>query len=425
MERDRFPHSCFASAFPLAALLWTSCLAPLLLPAQEMLTPAEYTGVNIPVSDLAIFEAGIDRSDLRCKVERADAVLGFDMNFHAGYQAELPLSEVGDGENTLSVLFRIYPVERPKEKRYFLQRFRVPEFPELAEGESPKGNAYLEGSVLAGAGKYKMDWLMRDRRERVCASSWTFDVEPYTQGEALPITLTPGVVRSAPAHPFQDFHEVTVPKDETRASLHVKLLVHFAPLNLKSATLQPVDLAALLSIVRSVARDERVGQVSLVVFNVREQRVLYRQTAVDRVDYGAVGKAIDSLQQGTIRYSLLADKNSDTRFLTNLITAEMSTENPVDAMIFVGPKVLLEENPPKDMLSEAGEVQFPLFYVNYNLNPRENPWRDAIGHAVKYYRGAEFTVYRPQDLYQAVRKMFTEIEDYRTRKVAANPTIGQ
>lgn len=417
---DPLPLLRFA-AYPLLAL----CLAPAVASAQEMVTPAEYTGVNIPVSELAIFEAGIPRNDLQCKVERSEAVLGFDMNFHAGYHVELPLAEVGDGDNLLSVLFRIYPVDRPREKRYFSQRFRVPDFPEVAEGETAKGNAYLEGSILAGPGKYKVDWLMRDRRERVCASSWTFEVQPYTKDEALPITLTPGVVRAAPAHPFQDLHDHGVPKDPSRASLHVKLLVNFAPLNLKSAVLQPVDLAALLSIVKSVARDDRVGQVSLVAFNVREQRVLYRQTAVDRVDYEAVGKAIDSLQQGTIRYSLLADKNSDTRFLTNLITTEMSSEDSLDAMVFVGPKVLLDENPPVELLSDAGHVEFPLFYVNYNLNLRENPWRDAIGSAVKYFRGAEFTVYRPQDLFQALRKMFTEIEDYRAKKLAPPPTIGQ
>ncbi|MCL4782034.1 MAG: acetyltransferase [Bryobacterales bacterium] len=416
--------------FPLLRPAACSLLALCLLAAapaapQEMVQPAENTGVNIPVSDLAIFEAGIPRSDLRCKVERSDAVLGFDMNFHAGYHVDLPLSEVGSGDNILSVLFRVYPVDQPREKRYFSQRFRVPDFPEVAEDETVKGSAYLEGSVLAGPGKYKVDWLMRDRRERVCASSWTFEVQPYTKEEALPITLTPGVVRAPPAHPFQDFHDQRVPKDASRASLHVKLLVNFAPLNSKSAVLQPVDLAALLSIVKSVARDDRVGQISVVAFNVREQRVLYRQTAVDHVDYEAIGKAIDSLQQGTIRYSLLADKNSDTRFLTNLITTEMSSESPLDAMVFVGPKVMLDENPPVDLLSDAGHVEFPLFYVNYNLNPRENPWRDAIGSAVKYFRGAEFTVYRPRDLYQALRRMFTEIEDYRARKLAPPPTIGQ
>ncbi len=417
------PFSLLRSA---ACSILALCLAASASSApQEMVQPAENTGVNIPVSDLAIFEAGIPRSDLRCKVERSDAVLGFDMNFHAGYHVELPLSEMGDGDNILSVLFRVFPVDQPREKRYFSQRFRVPDFPEVAEGETAKGSAYLEGSVLAGPGKYKVDWLMRDRRERVCASSWTFEVQPYTKEEALPITLTPGVVRAPPAHPFQDFHDQRVPKDASRASLHVKLLVNFAPLNSKSAVLQPVDLAALLSIVKSVSRDDRVGQISLVAFNVREQRVLYRQTAVDHVDYEAIGKAIDSLQQGTIRYSLLADKNSDTRFLTNLITTEMSSESPLDAMVFVGPKVLLDENPPVDLLSDAGHVEFPLFYVNYNLNPRENPWRDAIGSAVKYFRGAEFTVYRPRDLYQALRKMFTEIEDYRARKLAPPPTIGQ
>ncbi len=264
-------------------------LAPVFAVAQSMVTPAEYTGVNIAVSDLAVFEAGVPRSDLRCKVERSDPVLGFDMNFHAGYRTELPLAEIGDEANLLKVLFRVYPADRPREKRYFTQRFRVPGFPELKEGETAKGSAYLEGGVIAGPGKYKVDWLMRDRGERVCASSWTFEVEPYTQGEALPITLTPGVVRAAPAHPFQDFQELAVPKDAQRASLHVKLLVNFAPLNPKSAVLQPVDLAALLSIVKSVARDDRVARVSLVAFNVREQRVLYRQTNANQVDYEAMG----------------------------------------------------------------------------------------------------------------------------------------
>lgn len=391
-----------------------------------MVAPAEYTGVNIAVSDLAVFEAGVPRSDLRCKVEPSEAVLGFDMNFHVGYRTELPLAEIGDGANLLRVLFRVYPVDRPREKRYFTQRFRVPSFPELKEGETAKGSAYLEGSVIAGAGKYKVDWLMRDRGERVCASSWSFEVQPYTQGEALPITLTPGVVRSAPTHPFQDFQDLAVPKDAQHASLHVKLLVNFAPLNPKSAVLQPVDLAALLSIVRSVARDERVARISLVAFNVREQRVLYRQMNASDVDYEAVGKAVDSLQEGTIRFDLLADKNSDTRFLTDLITSEVSVgDDPMDAVVFVGPKVHLQMNPPTEMLSSAGNVECPVFYVNYNLNPRENPWRDAIGSAIKYFRGAEFTVNRPQDLVQALRKMFHEIEDYRARKLAPPPMVGQ
>ena len=34
----------------------------------------------------------------------------------------------------------------------------------------------------------------------------------------------------------------------------------------------------------------------------------------------------------------------------------------------------------------------PVFYMNYNLNPQANPWRDAIGTAVKYLKGVEYTI---------------------------------
>ena len=56
-------------------------------------------------------------------------------------------------------------------------------------------------------------------------------------------------------------------------------------------------------------------------------------------------------------------------------------------MIFAGPKVMLDASVPQDSLKEVGEPSFPVFYMNYNLNPQSNPWRDAIGNAVKYFKG--------------------------------------
>ena len=41
----------------------------------------------------------------------------------------------------------------------------------------------------------------------------------------------------------------------------------------------------------------------------------------------------------------------------------------------------------------------PVFYMNYSLNPQANPWRDAIGTAVKYLKGVEYTISRPRDLF--------------------------
>ena len=47
--------------------------------------------------------------------------------------------------------------------------------------------------------------------------------------------------------------------------------------------------------------------------------------------------------------------------------------------------------------------------MNYNLYPQQVPWTDAIGKAVKYFNGYEYTISRPRDLWFAVNEVVTRI----------------
>jgi hypothetical protein len=47
--------------------------------------------------------------------------------------------------------------------------------------------------------------------------------------------------------------------------------------------------------------------------------------------------------------------------------------------------------------------------MNYNLNPQAVPWRDSIGHAVKLFKGTEYTISRPRDLWFSVTEMVSRI----------------
>jgi len=191
--------------------------------------------------------------------------------------------------------------------------------------------------------------------------------------------------------------------------LNVKILVNFAPQNTHSATLQPLDVAALVSILRGIAREPRIGKFSVVAFNLQEQRVLYRQDRADRIDFPALGQALRSLKLGTIDLERLSQKHGETEFLTELILREIGGEDRPDALIFAGPKAMLEENIPQSTLKEVGEVEYPVFYMNYNLNPQANPWRDAIGRAVRFFRGYEFTISRPRDLWAALNEIVSRV----------------
>ena len=107
----------------------------------------------------------------------------------------------------------------------------------------------------------------------------------------------------------------------------------------------------------------------------------------------ALGNALHALNLGTTDLKRLAQKHPGSEFLAGLIAAEVSqTKDSPDAIIFAGPKLGVEDSILPDALKQLADVKFPVFYLNYNLNPAANPWRDAIGNAVKYLKGMELSL---------------------------------
>jgi hypothetical protein len=201
--------------------------------------------------------------------------------------------------------------------------------------------------------------------------------------------------------------------------LNVKVIVNFAPQDSLSATLQPMDTRALLSILRNMAREPRITRFSVVAFNLQEQRVIYRQESAAQIDFPALGEALRSLNLGTVDVKRLAQKHGDAEFLTSFITQEVSgSKEQPDAVIIAGPKVTIEGGLPLESFKEVGDLKFPVFYMNYNVNPQANPWRDAIGTAVKTLKGAEFTISRPRDLFFAWTEIIGRIVKLKLGKTA-------
>lgn len=362
------------------------------LPAQRLL-PGGVT--RMFSSDVAVMETGQSRQDLPCTVSPVKPSLGFDLKFHSGYDVSVPLKDLAGDGNSLTMLFRVVPQGQPDEAVYLSQRMSVPEI-----GPDAGGEAYLRGKFDLGEGKYHVDWLMRDRTEHFCSSSWDVEAALPAKDKDIPLNLGPDSVEPADEQLFKA--EPPIQRDHSRPPLSVKVMVNFAPQNALSATLEPLDTDALVSILRNIARDPRIGTVSIVAFNMQEQRVIYRQESASQIDFPALGEALQSLNLGTVDLKSLVQKHTDTDFLADLMKREMTGgQNQPDAVIFASPKVMLDAAVPPETLKEIGEPKFPVFYMNYNLNPAANPWRDAIGSAVKSFKGAEFTISRPRDLFFA------------------------
>jgi len=393
------------------SLLWLpgSCLG------QSLLTGNSLGGVRILNSDMAILEAGETRKDLPCTVTPVRPAIGFDLRFHGGYDITVPLRELSGGESILTILFRVIPESRKDDPVYFIHRIRVPEI-----AEDAKGDAYLSGTFDVGEGKYRIDWLMRDRTERVCAHSWDIEAALPARERQMQLAIAPGEVQPTQREVFED--EPPVARIQEQPPLNVKVLLNFAPQDNRSAALQPLDTAALVSILRSIAREPRIGKFTVVAFNLQEQKVIHRQEDADKIDFPKLGQALSNLKLGTVDLQRLANKRGESEFLANLIRQELSEDkSPRDAVIFAGPKAMLESNLQLDMLKDLSDVQVPVFYMNYNSNPQAVPWRDSIGNAVKFFKGYEYTITRPRDLWFAISEMVSRIVNFKHGRSAASP----
>jgi hypothetical protein len=367
-------------------------------PAQDLMQPSEPGGpVRLFGSDTAILEAQDTRKDLPCTVTPVTKpFLGFDMKFHAGYDVQVPLKELAGQENQLTMVFRVTPDGHTDSPIFFKQHYSVP-----AIDENAGGVAYLQGLFSVGEGKYHVDWLMRDRSERVCSAHWDAEAILSPRDKPMVLDISAGSVQPLDAEPFKE--EAPVEREKTAPPLNVKVMMNFAPQADGASTLQPVDTSALLSILRNIARDPRIGTFSIVAYNMQEQKVFYRQEGAGHIDFPALGHAVTALNLGTVDLKRLSQKHGDTEFLSKLIASEVKEtkdeKKEPDAVIFAGPKIMLDDGLPPETLKQLADVKFPVFYMNYNLNPVANPWRDAIGTAVKALKGAEFTIARPRDLF--------------------------
>ena len=142
--------------------------------------------VTILPSDAEILASAIERKDLPCTVTPRKAQLGFDLQFHTGFDVNVPLNELEGGDDMLTIVFRVYPEGNKGDANYFSEHITVPKIEDDAAGD-----AFLQGYFNVGVGNYHVDWLMRDRQERLLLRKLGYRCHPVFErpgNEALHLT---------------------------------------------------------------------------------------------------------------------------------------------------------------------------------------------------------------------------------------------
>ncbi|MBI1354807.1 MAG: hypothetical protein GC160_10700 [Acidobacteria bacterium] len=354
------------------------------------------------MSDLAVLDAAEERSDLSCSVQPLDPKLEYDLNFQAGYVIRVPLKDLAGNGNTLRVLFRIESLDGEMEPVWFTKRYDVPRIEPDAKGE-----AALPGKYRLGPGRYEVSWLMRDRAERVCAKFWEVearDIDPISGLAAAPDEPKADEVS-------EEIFAAEPPVQRSRGRLlHAKLMVSFTPMDATKVKLSEYDMRSVVSMVRAIARQPQIGSFSLVAYHAQEERVLFEETDVTRIDFPSLGEAVEASIGGTVNIEQLQDKRSGERFLSELFKKHLGPESPpADVVLFVGPKVVFERLPSGSLLSAPKGPTPPLYYFIYNRNPRSYPWKDAVSAGLKDFSVKEKDITSASEFARAMQQLVEEL----------------
>ena len=354
-------------------------------------------------TDKAVLSLGQRRTDFPCSVTPLPPQLGFDREFLAGYLFRIPLSALAGDGTTIRVLFRVQPLDGKQRDYYFSDRYTVPP---IEEGKS--GDVTVVGRYKLGPGRYQLDWLMRDGAERVCSTRWRVKTPSREDLDDLAATGVPYFVGAHQEEIFQE--DPPMQRARPRNLLHLKLLVNFTPTDFSQFRLREYDLRNIVAILRAIAHEPRFGTFSLVAFSMREERLIFEEQNVTRIDFPSLGDAVESIRADTVDVTQLQDHESGSRFLTELLQNHLGSQKAEpDTVIILGPKVLLETRIPRRALREAGRVNCPVFYLIYDRTPQAHPWRDAISKALRVYKGQEYAIAAPKDLGRAMNSMIGQL----------------
>jgi hypothetical protein len=167
------------------------------------------------------------------------------------------------------------------------------------------------------------------------------------------------------------------------------------------------DNMMLLGTLSSLLDRLPAKSVRLVVFNLDQQKELYRQDDFTPEHMSDVASAIDTLQLGMVDYSVLRNGGGHVALLADIVNREVSASPPSDVVIFLGPIARFGEPFPAALLErpETGPPRF--FYLQYRspFMRMQASLPDLIHSLVSRMKGKVVVMHSPGDFERGIEQI--------------------
>ena len=379
---------------PILVLLLCSCAF-----AQRMVDPA-----SIP-SAVARFEEQPGEQPLRCDVTPIRPTLNFSFRYQAGFVVRVPMNQYFGPGHGWEVLARITP--EGSEPVYLLTNTRLPNIPKT------KVELEVGGGYLLGEGAYGVHWVIFDDAGRVCRKNWRVEVRRNRGERKVKVAMPPGSV-----------WEISLRGNRSRKSdtddvapLGLTILLHAAPMFPRRTKLRPNDMVTLMSTVSSLLDRVPTKNVRLVIFNLDQQKELYRQDGFTLNAMGRVMQAMTSLELGLVDFGVLQNQRGHVDMLSGLVNQELHALSPSDVVLFLGPMARYSDKVPQSAVAKGSGPAPHFFYFQVRpafrqggppggpIGPPAPMLSDSISSAISRVGGKTIVIHNPADFAKAIEKL--------------------
>jgi|GEM_PF-2630778 len=337
---------------------------------------------------------------LRCTIRSGFPLQYFDFRMYTPYRIHI-LSRAVQGSKALQVNIWSVPLKDetgktftpPKEPHLMTTRFSAEDF-QIAS------NLFIQidGSIITGAGAYRHFMAIDDGRGGGCIREWTVKVKP-PKDQLDELVIAPAVIEN----PRQVIFQRQRPIKKREDGLRVVVLLNADSRSWTRAISDTQNSVALTSVLRRIAEDERVNEVSVTTFSLEDQKVLDDQDFGPEVDFIRLSRAFRELTPGLADISQLSI-GSEAIFLSEMLREREERFARADLLIFAGARSPVTDKAPPTALESLhplrrGNVQYLVTNPYRWRGPSD---RDVIGHAVKTLGGNERDIRLPEDVSKAV-----------------------
>jgi hypothetical protein len=360
-------------------------------PAQSIVNPNRVRGF---VAQMDAGRAG-ERA-LRCQVSTIKPSLNFSFRYQSGYMATVPMNQFSGSGHGWAMLTRITPQGGTRKPVYLMTQIALPPVPKT------KMEARVFGGYLLGEGAYDVRWMILDDAGRVFRKSWRLDVHPSHAERRVKVAMPPDTVWE-----FGSGGSRTLSRGaDDVAPRRLTIFLHAAPLLPWRTRMHPSDLMTLMSTVSSLLERVPALSVRLVLFNLDQQKELYRKEGFQLQDMAQVSQAMTSIELGMVDFQVLQNKRGHVDLLTDLVNREIEAQPPSDVVLFLGPRTRYFDRVPQASLEKppGHEPEFYYFQIVPFLT-RTATLADTIQSAVSRLGGKTVTIHTPGEFAKAIDRL--------------------